>query len=215
MGRDEAVGTPPAQDRRGFLGALATAGTAAGIGAGLGAASPADAAPAGDAKIGGVGIVERLTILDEMARYSWAIDTGAIDDYLDRFWPDGHILHPKPDGSPGRFDGHEAIRGWLGPNFAQCPNQTFGHQHQFNAAVLSPEGEGVRVNAYIVIMRHEFHRQYWPGGPSWRMGSWHALFTRRADRWRIASLDVRMWTDTAFGAGAAIVDRQPGMPGTR
>lgn len=165
--------------------------------------------------VSGVSLLDRERILDEMARYSWAIDSGDLDAYLDRFWEGGYILHPKPDGSAGRFQGPDEIRDWLGTGFEQRPSQTYGHQHQFNAPVITAEGEDIRVQAYVMIFRHDFHRQYWPSGPSWRMGTWHALYGKRGDQWKLKSLDVRMWTDTALGAGAAIVDRKPGMPGTR
>lgn len=116
--------------------ALAAATALAGI-------SPAAAqpAPALSETINGVSVADRMRIQDEMARYSWAIDSGDMDAYLARFWEDGYILHPKPDGSPGRFEGPEGIRGWLGEGFKNRPTQTYGHQHQFNAPVITADGD--------------------------------------------------------------------------
>ncbi|BAK68479.1 hypothetical protein SLG_38040 [Sphingobium sp. SYK-6] len=158
---------------------------------------------------------DRLMIADRMARYSWAIDSGDLAAYLDCFTEDGILRHPLRDGSPGVFEGHEGIKAFIGGSMGQRATQTYGHQHQFNATCLSREGEDIRVAAYCMIFRHEFHRQYWPRGASWRMGTWHALFRSAGKSWRIADLDVRMWTDTALGAGTALVDRGPGMPGTK
>lgn len=162
-----------------------------------------------------IAIADRMQILEEIARYSWAIDSGDMPEYLDRFWEDGYILHPKPDGSPGKFEGHAEIEGWLGNGFRNRATQTYGHQHQFSAVVMQKVDEvTVDLQAYINIFRHEFDRQYWPSGPSWRMGTWHARYEKRDSSWKIRSLDVRMWTDTALGAGTGLPDRT-GRPGSR
>lgn len=162
-----------------------------------------------------IAVRDRLEIADRIARYSWAFDSGDLAAYLDCFTPDGVLHHPRRDGSPGSFTGHGGIESFVGEGMRQRANQSYGHQHQFSAVQLTREGADVRVAAYCMVFRHEFHRQYWPAGPSWRMGTWHALFRLSGNLWKIADLDIRMWTDTALGAGAALVDRGPGMPGTR
>lgn len=162
-----------------------------------------------------IAIRDRLRIADRLARYSWALDSGDLPAYLDCFTHDAVLRHPLRDGSPGTFVGHEGIEAFIGPSISQRATQSYGHQHQFNAVRLTRAGEDVQVAAYCMIFRHEFHRQYWPRSPSWRMGTWHALFRPVDNDWRIADLDVRMWTDTALGAGTALADRGPGMPGTR
>ena len=162
-----------------------------------------------------ISMSDRLRIADRMARYSWALDSGDLPAYLDCFTEDGVLRHPLRDGSPGVFSGRAGIEAFIGGSISQRATQSYGHQHQFNAPLLSCEGDDIRVAAYCMIFRHEFHRQYWPRSASWRMGTWHALMRRTGADWRIADLDVRMWTDTALGAGTALVDRGPGMPGTR
>lgn len=163
----------------------------------------------------GIAVIDRLKIADRIARYSWAIDAGDLDAYLECFTASGVLRHPRPDGSPGEWVGHEGIGRFVGRGFSHRATQTYGHQHQISAHRLTHQGKHIKVDAYATVMRHEFHRQYWPRGPSWRMGTWHALFHRESETWRIADLDVRMWTDTAFGAGAALQNRGPGMPGVR
>lgn len=162
-----------------------------------------------------ISIRDRLRISDLLARYSWALDSGDLTAYLDCFTADGVLHHPKRDGSPGSYVGHVGITEFISPGIANRANQSYGHQHQFNAVRLTCEGDDIRVAAYCMIFRHEFHRQYWPRSASWRMGTWHALIRIDDENCRIADLDVRMWTDTALGAGTALVDRGPGMPGTR
>lgn len=199
-------------DRRGVMERVVLASAAM---MGLDAASAVAATPAPADGFNGISLLDRLQIMEEVGRYSWAFDSGNIEEYLSRFWADGSLQHPDAAGAPQWSRGHAAIRNRFGRNFADRPTQTYGHQHQFNAIVMDPEGGDVRLRAYIVALRHEFHRQYWPHGPTWRMGTWHALYSQRDRIWRIKELDIRMWTDTALGAGSGSVERPPGSPGTR
>ncbi|MDX9873748.1 MAG: nuclear transport factor 2 family protein [Spongiibacteraceae bacterium] len=211
---DASIDRDGAAARRNFL--LAGAGL---LGVAALQSSPATAAEqgvAGPDGFNGISLLDRMQIMERVARYSWAFDGGDLAAYLDCFWPDGVLMHPRRDGSPGRFEGHEGITSFVTPGFTGRPEQTFGHQHQFSSIVLDREGEDVRLKAYAVVMRHEFHRTYWPTGPSFRMGTWHALFRKRDNDWKIQELDIRMWTDTALGeTGKALVDRPAGAPGTR
>lgn len=163
----------------------------------------------------GISLVDRLKVMDRIARYSWAIDAGDFDAYLDCFDEGGTLHHPLPDGSSGSWTGHAGITAFVEKGFTNRATQTYGHQHQLGSVRMTAEAGEIRVDAYAMVFRHEFHRQYWPRGPSWRMGTWHALFRRSGETWRILDLDVRMWTDTAFGTGVALRNRGPGMPGTR
>lgn len=197
--------------RRALLGAVASIGAViAGI-----ASRESRAATAGGEGFGGITLVNRLKIMEEIAKYSWAWDSGDFEAYLARYFEDGYLEHPNPDGSPGKFVGHDTIRAFLSDNIKTRPTNSYALQHLFTSLVLSPEGPDVRVNAYCDVLRHEFHRQYWPHGPSFRMGTWHALYGERKGEWRIKGLTVKMWTDTAFNSGTAIQIRPPGSPGTR
>jgi hypothetical protein len=204
----------PRTDGRSLIWGLTVAATTLGVLASGSAATAAGSAQP-EALINGVTLLDRNRILDEVARYSWAFDSGNMDEYLKRFWEDGYLEHPDADGTPRRFTGHEAIRNRFGDNFAKRPHQTYGHQHQFNSIVMDPDGSDVMLRAYVIAYRHEFHRTYWPHGPSLRMGTWHARYARRGDAWRIKGLDILMWTDTALGAGTAIANRAQGLPGTK
>jgi hypothetical protein len=163
---------------------------------------------------GGVSVVDRLKIMDQIAQYAWAWDGGDIEAYLERYLPDGVLEHPTPDGAPARFEGREAIRAAISANMAGRPNNSYALQHTFSSIHMTPAGGDMEVKAYCSVMRHEFHRLYWPHGPSFRMGTWHAVFGPDGDDWKIRVLSVRMWTDTGFNSGIAIQDRRPGMPGT-
>ncbi|NDK31966.1 nuclear transport factor 2 family protein [Nesterenkonia haasae] len=163
-----------------------------------------------------ISVEDRLSIQDQVARYSWAFDSGNLEEYLGRFWPDGVLEHPKRDGTPGRFEGHEGIREFI-RDFKGRETQTWGHQHQLNTMLMERKGpEEIQLNAYCVVLRHEFHRPYWPTGSSFRVGTWHALYTQRDLHWRISLLQIRMWTDVSIGqTGVDAVDRPPHSPGTR
>jgi hypothetical protein len=164
--------------------------------------------------IGGVAVLDRMKILDEINRYAWAWDSGEIEEYLDRYAEDGVFEHPTRDGKPGFHKGREEIRTAIQANMDARPTNAYGLQHHFSSPRLEPRGADVQVNAYCAVLRHEFHRTYWPHGPSFRIGTWHATYGRVGDEWRIKHLTVKMWTDTAFNSGIAIQDRQPGMVGT-
>lgn len=196
--------------RRALLGTCAAIGAAI---AGIASREP-HAALAGGEGFGGITLVNRLKIMEEIAKYSWAWDSGDFEEYLVRYFEDGYLEHPNPDGSPGKFVGRDAIRAFLTENITARPANSYALQHLFTSVVMSPEGRDVRVNAYCDILRHEFHRQYWPRGPSFRMGTWHALYGERKGEWRIKELTVKMWTDTAFISGTAVQIRPPGSPGT-
>lgn len=196
--------------RRALLGTLAAIGATV---AGIANREPRAALAGGDG-FGGITLVNRLKIMEEIAKYSWAWDSGDFEEYLARYFEDGFLEHPNPDGSPGKFVGRDAIRAFLSDNITARPTSSYALQHLFTSLVMSPEGPDVRVKAYCDIFRHEFHRQYWPHGPSFRMGTWHALYGERKGEWRIKGLTVKMWTDTAFISGTAIQIRPPGSPGT-
>src|SRR5690625_761722 len=163
-----------------------------------------------------IALEDRLRIQDQIARYSWAFDSGNLAEYLGRFWPDGVLEHPKRDGSPGRFEGHDGIRTFI-RDFADRGSQTWGHQHQINTQLLERVAEDeVIVHAYCAVLRHEFHRTYWPIGSAFRVGTWHATFARRDGQLRISLLQIRMWTDVSIGeTGTELLDRPPHSPGTR
>ncbi|WP_191229325.1 nuclear transport factor 2 family protein [Aurantiacibacter xanthus] len=161
-----------------------------------------------------VDLADRMAVLDSLARYSWAIDTGSLEEYLDCFTSDGILRHPLRDGSPGEARGRDGIRAFLGKGFANRPFQTYAHQHQFSSVLMKNEGNLIRLKSYCIVFRHEFHRQYWPSGPSRRMGTWHGLFQNDGNIWKLKELDVHMWLDSVFGIGSALTDRGAGMPGT-
>lgn len=164
---------------------------------------------------GGISMRDRMQIMDRLARYSWSIDEGNLETYLDNFVENAVLHHPLRNGLPGEFRGHDGITEFVQQGFEARPEQTYGHQHQFGAVLMEPEGDGIALKAYCVVLRHEFHRQYWPGGASRRMGTWHASLRKVEDEWKISSLEIRMWTDTALGAGTAVTNRPVGAPGTR
>ncbi|GGH41007.1 nuclear transport factor 2 family protein [Microbacterium album] len=163
-----------------------------------------------------VSVEDRLRIQDQVARYAWAFDSGNLEEYLGRFWPDGALEHPKRDGSPGRFEGHEGIRTFI-RDFEGRSTQTWGHQHQINTFAFERRGPAeIRLSAYVCVLRHEFHRTYWPMGSSFRVGTWHADYTQRDGQWRISLLRVRMWTDVSIGnTGVDAAERPLHSPGTR
>lgn len=197
---------------------MAGIGIAAGVPALGVAASPVVAhRPVVTSAFDEVSVEDRLRIQDQMARYAWAFDAGDLELYLDRYWADGELRHPRRDGSPGSFKGHEGIIEFVRDGFANRRKQAWGHQHQIHTAVMRRlDEQHVQVDAYCTVLRHEFHRTYWPAGSSYRLGTWHATYRQQDADWKLALLDVRMWTDVSLGeTGLDLLDRPAHAPGTR
>ncbi len=129
----------------------------------------------------GIAIVDRLKVMDRIARYSWAIDSGDLETYLDCFDARGTLHHPRPDGTPGAWSGHDGITAFVEKGFTNRATQAFGHQHQISAVRMSVRADDIQVDAYAAIFRHDFHRQYWPRGATWRLGhmAWPVPARRR------------------------------------
>jgi hypothetical protein len=213
MDKQQAAALEAAADRRGLFGALATLGVGA---AALAAATPAEAqrAAARGEGFGGVSLLNRMKVIEEVSRYAWAWDSGDFPAYLDCYAPDGVLEHPKNDGSPGRFEGHAAITEFLSANVKARPSAGFVLQHEFSNFLIAPKGQDIDLKAYCLTFRHFFHRQYWPSVDGPRQGTWEATYTMTpGDRFRLKLLKVKMFTDTAWASGTAIQNRPPGMPG--
>jgi uncharacterized protein (TIGR02246 family) len=87
---------------------------------------------------------DRFAILDLMARYAWAIDTGDVEAYVACFSPDA-VLSMR--GVPNR--GHDAIRTYVTgvENRPDFP----GRQHHHDEVRIEGDGERCSVKSYSTI----------------------------------------------------------------
>jgi hypothetical protein len=89
---------------------------------------------------------DTLLIHDLFARYSWALDTGDTDSYVQLYAPDAVILEARPEGVR-EARGHDAIRE-LVLRFHNDPAFP-GRQHRSSQVVILPDPEG-RADRWLV-----------------------------------------------------------------
>ena len=87
---------------------------------------------------------DRLDILDLLARYAWAIDSGDVDAYVECFTADAMLKMRSVTST-----GHEAIRTYVTgvvtrPEFP-------GRQHHHGEVRIEGDGERCRVRSYSTI----------------------------------------------------------------
>ena len=87
---------------------------------------------------------DRLAILDLMARYAWAIDTGDVEAYVACFTADA-VLSMRGVANQG----HEAIRTYVTGvvSRAEFP----GRQHHHNEVLIEGDSENCSVKSYSTI----------------------------------------------------------------
>jgi uncharacterized protein (TIGR02246 family) len=134
---------------------------------------------------------DRLAIMDLYARYSWALDTGDTEAYLDLFAPDAAAVEETASGEIEVRHGREEIRK-LVLKFHQRPDFP-GHQHQMAQFIFAPDESGssddwvVRSYAWATINR--------PPAPPHLHWCGHVrdVVTKIDGQWRIKSKEIRGW----------------------
>lgn len=134
---------------------------------------------------------ERTEIYELYARYSWALDTGDTEGYLDLFTEDAEATEETATGELEVRKGREEIRK-LVLKFHERPDFP-GHQHQMAQFVFEPDPEGradhwvVRSYAWATINRP-------PAAPylHW-CGHIRDVVCRTGDGWKIRSKDIMGW----------------------
>jgi hypothetical protein len=134
-----------------------------------------------------VPVEDKLDIMEAVARYAWALDTGDLDGYTDCFTEDGWIEHHPP----GRMQGRQGIRELTDFLWYSRPNHYLGRQHRMNQFIMTPEGGDVRIKCFWSILQHKVDT-----GEEivFGLGTWDTVATRCADgEWRFKSVYVDIW----------------------
>lgn len=96
-------------------------------------------------------VEDTLLIHDLYARYSWALDSGDTDAYVELYAPDAVVFETRPEGLR-RAEGHAAIREFV-MRFHGNPDFP-GRQHRNSQLVILPDPEGRedhwRVRTYVL-----------------------------------------------------------------
>lgn len=136
-----------------------------------------------------VSLEDRVDIMEAMARYAWALDTGDLDGYTDCFVEDGWIEHHPP----GRCEGRAGIRELTDFLWYTHPDHYLGRQHRMSQIIMTPENGDVRVKAFWSILQHRVDTNQ---EIVFGLGTWDALWTLCPDgEWRLKTLFVDIWRD--------------------
>ena len=134
---------------------------------------------------------DRTEIYELYARYSWALDTGDTDAYVELFTPDAEATEETSTGELEIRKGREEIRK-LVLKFHERPDFP-GHQHQMAQFVFDADREGrpdhwvVRSYAWATINRP-------PAKPylHW-CGHIRDVVCKKDGAWMIRSKDIMGW----------------------
>ena len=133
-------------------------------------------------------IEDRLGLMDLIADYSWALDTGDADALVECFTEDC-LMSEEVFDEPDIWNGHEGIRGLMN-HYANAPGFP-GRQHHVTQIKYFPQADGsVKMKSFAFVTECE-------GEPPMvlRFAGWyedHAV--KSADgKWRFQRRIVRLW----------------------
>jgi uncharacterized protein (TIGR02246 family) len=124
---------------------------------------------------------DRLDIIDLLARYAWAIDTGDVEGYVACFTSDAVVSMRGAINT-----GHEAIRAYV-TSVVTRPEFP-GRQHHHGEVRIEGDGERCRVKSYSTIS------QRFEGGETKVMfaGQYRDVVVKQGGRWLFAE---RAWDE--------------------
>jgi uncharacterized protein (TIGR02246 family) len=130
---------------------------------------------------------DRLGIMDLVARYCWALNTGDANGFLDCFIDDGVFEHlPNPP-----LRGHAEIGRMLEYLWYDRPGWYIGRQQHATNFLIRTDGDRAEVKAYWQMVQ-------WEQDPRGRLftgsiGHWDGRAARRDGAWRWERLLVVPW----------------------
>ena len=135
---------------------------------------------------------DQLAIRDVVARYSWAIDTGDVDDFVTCFASDG-VLEWDAFDVPLRWQGSKALRHFA--TYLRDQPSTAGRQHHVTNVILEPSKDGASGRAYVAVALRQ------GDGPHLLnvMGWYEDIFRREGGEWRLAKRIIHDWSGRVVG----------------
>jgi hypothetical protein len=145
-------------------------------------------------------VEDRVLIEDLYSRYSWALDTGDTEGYVNLFLPDAEVVENLPDRIE-RVRGHDAIRTFV-RRFHTNPDFP-GRQHRISQILIEPDPEG-RDDHWLVrsyVLTTEFkgeppHIVYWAGHG-------RDIVAKVGSEWFIATREIKPWSGDVLARFAA------------
>jgi ketosteroid isomerase-like protein len=125
---------------------------------------------------------DRLDIIERLARYAWALDTGDVEALVANFTDDAVVKMMSSD-----WQGRDGVRKFA-ERFRDDP--TFpGRMHHISQTIIEGDGDQASVRSYGVIT----HRM--PNGVNficWQ-GYYSDTVVRQQGKWLIKSRHYRLW----------------------
>ncbi len=139
----------------------------------------------------GPGAQDRTEIYELYARYSWALDTGDTEGYLDLFTDDAEATEETSTGELEVRKGRSEIRKLI-LKFHERPDFP-GHQHQMAQFVFEPDPEG-RADHWVVRSYAWATINHPPAKPHLHWcGHIRDVVCKDAGEWKIRSKDIMGW----------------------
>jgi len=140
---------------------------------------------------------DQLRIHDLYARYSWALDTGDTEAYVQLFAADAVVFETAPEGTR-RIEGHDQIREFV-LRFHRNPDFP-GRQHRISQITISPDPEGRagrwQVRSYVLTTETEDGynpKVFW-------CGFGEDTVVKVDGEWLIESREIKPWGVDVFAA---------------
>lgn len=133
-------------------------------------------------------IEDRLGLMDLIADYSWALDTGDADGLVECF-TETAVMSEEVFDEPDIWEGHEGIRGLM-KHYANAPGFP-GRQHHVTQIKYFPQEDGsVKMKSFAFVTECE-------GEPPMvlRFAGWYEDHAVKCDdgKWRFQRRIVRLW----------------------
>lgn len=133
-------------------------------------------------------IATRLAIQDLMADYSWALDTGDVEAFLQCFTEDALVIEEVFE-DPDIWQGHEGIRA-LAKHYFAAPGFPGRQHHASQTQYLSCADDVVTMRSFAFVTECHDEPPY-----LLRFAGWYDDEVRKQDsgEWRLARRTMRLW----------------------
>lgn len=135
---------------------------------------------------------DRLAILEVIARYAWALDTGDADGFSDCFCRDGVLVWDAFE-TADKWQGQAALRHFA--EFFRGLPTSAGRQHHVSNTQIMPCKGGASARSYVAVAVRQ------GDGPHLLsvMGYYEDLFRLEDGQWRLAERTIRDWSGPILG----------------
>ena len=140
-------------------------------------------------------VEDQLLIHDLYARYSWALDSGDTEAYVQLFATDAVVYETGPEGT-SQIEGQDQIREFV-LRFHRNPEFP-GRQHRISQILISPDPEGRaahwRVQSYVLTTETEngySPKVFW-------CGYGEDIVAKVDGEWLIKSREIKPWGVDVF-----------------